>query len=180
VTWLPIEPGYDCRRDPAWEAAWNSATAGTTALLRPHVFNLQSAFVWNETILLRLRLYADASVNGWGWIVDNLRIQVGSPTDVPDGPAARVVALAQNTPNPFNPATTIRYALPRDVDVNLRIFDLRGRLVRTLVDGVQPAGEHTVLWDGRTAAGATAASGVYLYRLRAGDEVRQRRMTLVR
>jgi hypothetical protein len=180
VTWLPIEPGYDCRRDPAWEAAWNSATAGNTALLRPHLFDLQSVFAWNETILLRLRLYADASVNGWGWIVDNLQIQVGSPTDVPDGPVARVVALAQNTPNPFNPATTIRYVLPRDGDVNLRIFDVRGRLVRTLVDGVQTAGEHAVLWDGRTAGGGAAASAVYVYRLQAGDEVRQRRMTLVR
>jgi flagellar hook assembly protein FlgD len=91
-----------------------------------------------------------------------------------------VVALAQNTPNPFNPATTIRFALPRDSDVNLRVFDLRGRLVRTLVDEVRPAGEHAVLWDGRTAGGGAAASGVYLYRLQAGNEVRQRRMTLVR
>ncbi len=180
VTWLPIGPGYDCRLDPAWESAYYSATPGSASLLRPHQFDLQSVFAWRETILLRLRLYADASVNGWGWTVDNLQIQVGSPTDAPDGPAARVVALDQNTPNPFNPATTIRYALPRAGDVSLRVFDLRGRLVRTLVDGHQPAGDHTVRWDGRTSAGGAAASGVYLYRLQTGEESRQRRMTLVR
>ncbi len=180
VTWLPLADGYDSRRDPAWESAFNSGTPGSSSLLRRHEFDLHDVFAWRETILLRFRLYADAAVNGWGWAIDNLEIQVGSPTDVADGPPARALSLAQNAPNPFNPATTIAYTVPRDGPVSLRVYDLRGRLVRTLLDGPQAAGAHSAQWDGRDDGGARVASGIYLYRLQAGDELRQRRMTLVK
>lgn len=76
--------------------------------------------------------------------------------------------LDQNYPNPFNAATTIRYGLPQDVaDAEIEIFDVIGRRVRRLRLGAQPEGFHRVTWNGATDAGITAASGVYLYRLRA-------------
>ena len=103
-----------------------------------------------------------------------------SPTDVTDGVPSRVVTLDQNAPNPFNPATTIRYGLPRAARTSLRVYDLRGRLVRILVDGVQPAGPHAVDWDGRDDRGASVASGAYVYRLQAAGQTRQRSMMLVR
>src|SRR5262249_17433230 len=71
--------------------------------------------------------------------------------------------LRQNYPNPFNPETTIRYALPKADRVRLRVFDIAGRLVASLEDGPENAGEHAVAWDGRTRAGARAGSGVYFY-----------------
>ena len=89
-------------------------------------------------------------------------------------------ALQQNYPNPFNPSTRIRYELPRRAEVSLRIFDQRGRLVRTLLEEEQGAGRKEVLWDGRAQNGARVASGIYFYRLKAGDALAQRKMTLVK
>jgi len=73
-------------------------------------------------------------------------------------------ALLQNFPNPFNPATTIRYELPSQGTVTITIYDVLGRAVRTLIHEVQPAGSHAMLWRGDNDAGAIVASGVYFYR----------------
>ncbi len=75
------------------------------------------------------------------------------------------VALLGAHPNPFNPQTTISFALPSDMPVTLNVYSAQGRLVRTLLAGSQPAGTHRVLWDGRDGSGREVASGVYLYRL---------------
>jgi hypothetical protein len=70
----------------------------------------------------------------------------------------------QNYPNPFNESTTIRFTVPRSGFVSLRVYDLLGREAAVLVDGERPAGTSTVVWDG-----GARASGVYFYRLTAGD-----------
>jgi aminopeptidase N len=88
--------------------------------------------------------------------------------------------LAQNTPNPFNPATQIRFGSSRSGRVSLRVFDLQGRMLRTLLAGHVEAGEHIVRWNGKNDAGEALASGVYLYRLVGPDGVRERKMTLLR
>ena len=96
-------------------------------------------------------------------------------------PTAPAVHLAQNVPNPFNPATTIEYRLPTASPVRIEIFDLRGRLVRSLRGGErESAGRHAVTWDGRSDAGRVVAAGVYLYRLEAGTTRVARRMMIVR
>jgi hypothetical protein len=80
--------------------------------------------------------------------------------------------LSQNFPNPFNPATTIRYGLPKAERVTLIVYNLLGKEVARLVDNEQnPAGYHAVIWDGRNRNGDPVASGVYVYRLRAGSVV---------
>ena len=78
-------------------------------------------------------------------------------------------ALSQNYPNPFNPSTTIRYALPGDANVRLRVYDIAGRLVKTLIQGTQNAGYYYVMWDGTDNTGKAIASGIYIYELVAGD-----------
>ncbi len=93
-------------------------------------------------------------------------------------PAA--TCLAGNAPNPFNPRTTLRLELARPGPVELAIFDLRGRLLRHLVDGALPAGYHDVVWQGDDDAGRALSSGVYLARLRADGAVQSRKMLLVR
>jgi hypothetical protein len=90
------------------------------------------------------------------------------------------VVLAQNHPNPFNPRTTIRFALPRAQDVTLRIFDVQGKLVRTLIEGPQTAGAHEAVWEGRDDRGGQVPSGTYLYRLRSGDGDETRKMLLLK
>ncbi|MDH3197364.1 MAG: right-handed parallel beta-helix repeat-containing protein [Candidatus Krumholzibacteria bacterium] len=97
------------------------------------------------------------------------------------GAVPAAFALDQNVPNPFNPTTRIRYSLAAGGDrVTLRVFDVNGRLVRTLVDGVATAGPNDVIWDGRDDAGSPAASGVYFYRLEAPGFAQTRKMALIR
>jgi len=100
------------------------------------------------------------------------------------GPARlpKVFALEQNLPNPFNPATTISYSVPEGapVQVTLKVYDIRGRLACTLVDGTRDAGTYNALWNGTDAAGRSLSSGVYLYRLQAGNFTRTRKMVLLK
>jgi hypothetical protein len=90
------------------------------------------------------------------------------------------VALGPNHPNPFNPQTTITFALPAPGRVSLQVFDVAGRHVTTLVDEVLANGPHAVVWDGRDGAGRPAASGAYHYRLIAGGQVQTRSMLLLK
>ena len=78
-------------------------------------------------------------------------------------------ALEQNYPNPFNPTTEIRYALPQRSDVQLVIFNALGQQIRTLVSRTQDAGFHEIMWDGKDSNGQSVASGIYLYRIAAGN-----------
>ncbi|MCZ6767337.1 MAG: T9SS type A sorting domain-containing protein [bacterium] len=89
--------------------------------------------------------------------------------------------LYQNTPNPFNPTTVIQYDMPpAGGAVKLEVFDVFGRLVNTLVDGFVDGGPQFANWDGRDARGATVASGVYFYRLRASGFSETRKMVLLK
>jgi hypothetical protein len=89
--------------------------------------------------------------------------------------------LGQNYPNPFNPTTTIEYSIARPGHVTLRVYDVTGRPVRTLVDEVQTPGQmRLVRWDGRSDTGNPVASGVYLYRLEAPGLTRTNKMVMVR
>ncbi|MCP3977621.1 MAG: DUF11 domain-containing protein [bacterium] len=97
------------------------------------------------------------------------------------GAVPSVVTLSANFPNPFNPLTTIRYSLPQDEVVDLAVFDVRGRLVKHLLDGEhQDPGYHAVIWDGSSEGDRRVASGIYFYRLRAGDMVISRKMVMLK
>ncbi|MCK4408946.1 MAG: T9SS type A sorting domain-containing protein, partial [Candidatus Eisenbacteria sp.] len=92
----------------------------------------------------------------------------GPGTGVNDG-GVFVSKLDYPRPNPFNPRTTVEYTVATPGHVTLRVYDLAGRAVRTLVDGDVEVGEHRVVWDGTTDAGQRAASGVYFVRLESFD-----------
>ncbi len=133
------------------------------------------------------------NANGWGVFSQRNSFVYIQPTSV-ESPviAATNYSLGQNYPNPFRSAaassapsggnfsTTIKYDLPQAVEVQLAIFDLTGRRVRTLVQQKQQAGRYEIAWDGRNEQGETLASGVYIYQLHAGTFVQARRMALVR
>ena len=85
--------------------------------------------------------------------------------DAGGAPPMPLATLYVNTPNPFNPRTTIAFDLPRAGRARLQIFDVRGRRLRGLVDSVLPAGAHRIVWDGMLESGRPAASGTYIYRL---------------
>jgi FlgD Ig-like domain/Sortilin, neurotensin receptor 3, len=180
VSWLPLLPGYDARDQSAWLDTYNVGGSGYQSLYRHRTIDLHDTFEWNDVILLRFRLYCDNYVNAWGWAVDNLSIQVGSPTPVNEDIPAGRFALAQNHPNPFNPITTIDFSLPKATQASLKIFNLRGHLVRTLLDGQTDAGPQQVVWDGKDGGGASVSSGTYFYRLEAGEFVQQKKMLLLK
>lgn len=98
---------------------------------------------------------------------------VGS--SVPDG-----FSLAQNHPNPFNPSTTINFAVPEAGEVTLSIYNLRGQLIQTLLSGVIEAGQHSVVWDGTDFRGAKVASGVYLYKLTSKEFVATKKLAFTK
>jgi hypothetical protein len=88
--------------------------------------------------------------------------------------------LDANYPNPFNPSTTIRYALPETAGVRLVVYNALGQRVRTLVDAVQSAGAYSVSWDGRNDSGRSVSSGLYLYRIESRAFTSMRKMLLLK
>jgi len=92
----------------------------------------------------------------------------------------KLVRLAQNAPNPFNPITEIKFSVPRDGHVDLAVYDLGGRRIRTLVSENMAAGEGSVTWDGHDDAGQMAPSGMYFYKYVTDGSVISKKMTLVK
>jgi hypothetical protein len=88
--------------------------------------------------------------------------------------------LHPNSPNPFNPATTIRFDLPNETDAQVEVFNLRGARVRILHTGPLAAGAQALLWDGRDDRGAALASGIYLVQVRAGEDVARQKVSLIK
>lgn len=173
-----------------------------------------SAYVGNPSVKITFQLFTDGSVVRDGWYIDDVKISSGSGTlsltrassqnDLPNLP--KDFRLYDNFPNPFNPSTTIRYAIPAignlDVDitppnvdgkndqasdhekqvtrVKLLVFDVLGQLVRVLVDEEQKPGFYEVQWNGKNAKGETVGSGVYLYSIVAGNFKVTKRMILIK
>ena len=107
-----------------------------------------------ETIQIRFRFASDGYVSEEGWYVDDVQItSTGPETGVDEPVVPMLFALKQNAPNPFNPTTVIHYQLPQAADVKVEIFNVAGRLVRTLVDDAQDAGFRSVVWDGTSDDG---------------------------
>ncbi|MEN8008014.1 MAG: FlgD immunoglobulin-like domain containing protein [Candidatus Krumholzibacteriota bacterium] len=104
----------------------------------------------------------------------------GDPGEVT--PALPVAAFkTSHYPNPFNPSTTIKYSMPTAGHLKLNIYNVRGQLVKTLIDGPRPAGaDQTIVWDGSDNLGSSVSSGVYFYEARVGSEVKIGKMTLLK
>ncbi|MCB0729362.1 MAG: T9SS type A sorting domain-containing protein, partial [Ignavibacteriae bacterium] len=172
--WIPLLDGYDARSDAKWLTAYNNVQMGDESMFKSHNVNLLDKFEAGDTVLIRFRLFSDAFVVGWGWLVDDLVIQ-GQFVDVEnENTLPAQFALNQNYPNPFNPSTKISYALPSKSRVSIKIFNNIGQLVETLFDGERNPGFHDVTWN------AKVASGVYYYTIKAGDFVETKKMVLLK
>ncbi|MBD3232237.1 MAG: T9SS type A sorting domain-containing protein, partial [candidate division Zixibacteria bacterium] len=109
-----------------------------------------------------------------GWFVEEISVGAGAPTGGREGDLPSRISV-DNSPNPFNAATTITYQLPEAGNINIAIYNLSGQKIATLVNGVEPAGEYSVTWDA-----SEYASGLYFYKLKVGDEIITKRMTLLK
>lgn len=134
-----------------------------------------------ELFPIKNSLYLVGNFSTFGGIVSTQIARIDHPelppvsiTPEPE-PVPGRVALHQNYPNPFNPTTQIRYVLPEAGQVRLNVYDLSGRHIMQLQNGHQPAGTHTVTFDG-----SRLSSGVYFYQLQTGDRVQNRAMTLIK
>jgi hypothetical protein len=111
------------------------------------------------------------------------RLRRVTPTDVTDplvGSPPTQYALYQNSPNPFNAETLLRYHLPKDGEASLALYTLTGRRVRTLRSGSHTIGHYSIMWDGKDEAGREMGSGVYVMRLWTKDGVITRKVVLIR
>ena len=121
------------------------------------------------------RVYVTPMVASKPALLSDIESDIEFVPDMPD-----TFSVAQNYPNPFNPETTIPYGLPEGVHVRLVIYNVLGQEVRTLVNGMKPAGYHRVVWDNKDDFGKSVSSGIYLYRIVAGDFVERKKMLLLK
>jgi len=181
-TWQILTPvaGYPCRAAstntiflPAYQRCW-SGTIGW----RQETVDLSA---WTGPVRLRFHFASDEQFGFGGWYIDDISVTTEITTDAPDTPPAEAVTrLLPPWPNPFNPAVTIAFDTAGPGRVTLLVFDVAGRLVRTLHDGPLGAGRHESVWDGRDDRGVAAASGVYFCRLSAGLYTATGRLVLLR
>lgn len=134
---------------------------------------------------LRFRLTdqsTHAELTDPGWTIDNIRIFTGSAVANDDhhSPQISSFALYPNSPNPFNPSTTISFANAQTSDVKLEIFNIRGQKVRTLLDESLNAGTHRIVWDGCSDQGKSVSSGLYMYRLSSPGFAKTMKMMLLK
>ena len=138
------------------------------------------SYVGTSDFKVRFILDSDGWVQKDGWYVDDVHVFADQPTGVDNG-ASPLKLLVGNHPNPFNPTTSVGYAVPRTGSVALSIYDASGRLVRTLVDvPSHDAGRHSVSWDGRDENGMEVAAGVYFARLTVDSESATGKMVLLK
>ncbi len=135
----------------------------------------------NDANALEVRLHVYARFTGKIYF-DDLTVQKIGVTSVNNNHEMMPAnfQVFQNYPNPFNPTTTINFALPQSSNVRIVIYDMLGREVRTLVDGNEVAGMHSIVWDGRNNFGSQVASGTYIYRVVAGSFTAVKKMILLK
>ena len=159
----------DVHGDPLTYSAESSDSLVVTASVAGSVVTLEGIMPGQADVVLTATDPDSLSAS------DTVMVAVLLNVGVEDEELPQEVALGRNYPNPFNPSTTIRYGLPASGEVRLVVYDLLGRVVETLVDGVRPAGWHEVSFGG-----VALSSGTYLYRLETSDRVITQTMVLLK
>jgi hypothetical protein len=142
------------------------------------------SFINEDELYIRLLFTSDGNEESIGWFVDDIHLILNQ--EMPDVSVndefvlPSTVELYPAYPNPFNPVTSIRYNLPQAGLVNLKVYDLMGREIRTLTAGFENAGVKSVVWDARDNHGNMISSGVYIYRLEAAGQVQANKLILLK
>jgi len=183
-----IDPEYDIDLFPAFPGA---ADAYLDNHLSKSIVDNGNYLEWTLNLSEATRIRADISNVPSDWdvklndidlrTVNFVNLDAGSYKLTANRAGVPVeFSLAQNTPNPFNPWTSINYTVPTVSNVSVAVFNVLGENVRTLVNGVQEAGTWSVVWDGLNNDGLKVSSGVYFYKMTAGNYSETKKMTLIR
>jgi len=159
---------------------WQSVAGFTGSALTwtQYSYDVTGLVNFGTQVRIRFRLTSDQSLVGQGWWIDDIRLNnycialigVNGNSEIP-----LRFALEQNYPNPFNPSTNIKFQLPKQVFVTVKIFDVMGREVATLVNETKQAGYHSIEFNG-----TDLSSGLYFYKIEAGDFTDTKKMILVK
>jgi hypothetical protein len=170
---------FDWGQSPSWLTYMPHAATVGPGTIAKFQLNMQSPGLPEGTHEAYLGVRTNNAVDALLIIPVTLLVDY-TIVGINDGTAPSTTALHQNFPNPFNPTTTIAFALSEDTDVSLLVYDVGGAVVRRLVSSNLPAGNYTSSWDGTDDAGHRVASGIYFYRLTAGDFKSTRKMVLLK
>jgi len=149
-----------------------------SALIDSLHFNTGGSFDACDHVYFHIKAIRDGMESPWSEVA--VYPPVGSAPIADDNGIPDEYDLRQNYPNPFNPVTKINLSLPLPGFVSLKIYNIKGELIRTLIAGNMEAGRHGVLWDGTDADGDGVASGIYIYRVKTGNFSESRKMILLR
>jgi hypothetical protein len=162
-------------------STWQTVTAytGTNLTWTQQSFDITSFVNASTQARIRFRIQSDANTTGQGWYLDDIKLTnyclamlgvSGNNTQLP-----KTFALEQNYPNPFNPNTNIKFQLPKSEFVTVTIFDMLGRKVATLLNEQKEAGYYDMKFDG-----TNYASGMYFYKIEAGNFTDTKKMILIK
>jgi hypothetical protein len=136
-------------------------------------------FSTNSDYALTFFFKSNVQINDDGWRAE-ISSQIVSGTDRKYSDRITNFELHPNYPNPFNPTTTIKYDIPREARVLLKIYNIRGQEVRTLVDSKVSTGSHRVVWNGTNNHGEPVTSGIYIYKMKAGNYSTVKKMIFIK
>jgi hypothetical protein len=144
------------------------------------------SYVGCSNFKFRFHFISDSLGTSDGWYIDDVKIRL-NPTSVPEEPSSTPTyfTLYQNYPNPFNPTTKIQFRVEsiefrEPSHTTLKIYNILGQLVKVLVDEEKVAGTYTAYWDGKDQNGQPVSSGIYFYKLDAGDFTEVKKMVLIK
>lgn len=175
--WVGLNEGYNARKYPDWFDFYTNSFNSTppAGLLKTENIDLLSVFSPGDTVVLRWRLFSNATKTGWGWFIDDIEIQK-NPVNVDDFIGSPFeLSLNQNYPNPFNPSTLITYSIKNSGLTHLAVYDALGRHVETLVNTFQNSGIYSVKFDGKSRS-----SGIYFVRMTSEGKQTSRKMLLLK
>jgi hypothetical protein len=179
--WTSIEPvgGYPhtIYSNPASPFNSNTPVYSGTFPWTEATFNLGNL---SGTAQFRFIFGSDGYVSGEGWYIDDVRVESEPVSNEDELQIPATVSLMQNYPNPFNPNTNIAFYLPKAGRVRLSIYNLKGQLVKDLVDRDMASGYSVLNWNGTDNNGAKVASGIYSYRLKSDSSTISKKMILMK
>lgn len=138
--------------------------------------------VGSDHVLVRFRFTSDEANSGPGWFIDDIAIEeyIMNAAVAANDALPTEFKLYDNYPNPFNASTILRYALPKEANVQLAIYNMLGQKIVSLVDETKSAGIHSITWNGTTSDGQLLPSGIYFYRLQADEFSEVRKLMMVK